>query len=333
LGLVAELLQKEVVRSEPLGGVTAGSAVAAVASDEVLYRGTVITANEGETAMIKFVDYGFTEEVPLTSIFTLPTSLTTVPVLALPICLSDTPDEPFSEEALTVTAEILAENTAINVTPVSWKGEVCVAMVTLEGGVDVRKRIPGFGGAEEEEKPVASGVRVASSRLEEGAQSLYVSVAVNPTEIYVQKEEWTQDLEEISTQLESEDSATPLTSSPAPGDFCIALSAEFEAKYRAQVISISPDGTILVRYCDYGNSESLPLANLSVLPESLAVKPALAVPCCLSEQKEWSPSKDGVLAGLAEQEVTVTPVEWKDDVCVCQITFEGANLVDKLMGM
>ena len=39
------------------------SLTAAVASDEVLYRGTVITANEGETAMIKFVDYGFTEEV------------------------------------------------------------------------------------------------------------------------------------------------------------------------------------------------------------------------------------------------------------------------------
>ena len=53
----------------------------------------------------------------------------------------------------------LAENTAITVTPVTWKGELCVAMVTLDGGVDVRKKIPGFCGAEEEAEVSYTGTR------------------------------------------------------------------------------------------------------------------------------------------------------------------------------
>ena len=71
-----------------------------------------------------------------------------MPVLALPISLSDLPTEPFTEEALTVAAEVLAENTEVLVTPQEWKGEVCVAMVAVKGA-DVRKKIPGFSCAEE----------------------------------------------------------------------------------------------------------------------------------------------------------------------------------------
>ena len=45
--------------------------------------------NGGETVKVKFVDYGNSEQVPLTSLATIPPHLLTLPVQAVRCCLHD----------------------------------------------------------------------------------------------------------------------------------------------------------------------------------------------------------------------------------------------------
>lgn len=73
-----------------------------------------------------------------------------------------------------------------------------------------------------------------------------------------------------------------------PGSLCIA---RFESGdglwYRAKVLhnsvkSYGADGRIVVRYCDFGNEESLGPESIRVLPRSLSTVPELAQHCALS---------------------------------------------------
>ncbi|UJR31993.1 hypothetical protein I4U23_019463 [Adineta vaga] len=70
---------------------------------------------------------------------------------------------------------------------------------------------------------------------------------------------------------------------PAIGDFCVARFSEDQHWYRARVVLIHSNESILIVFIDYGNSETKPANEIYPMQESLSRLPAMTVACTLAE--------------------------------------------------
>ena len=111
------------------------------------------------------------------------------------------------------------------------------------------------------------------------------SVAETPTLFYLQLSESYVGLEQLTTGMnefykkifEYEHKL----SRPQVGDFCAAKYSEDGVWYRARVSKVTTGGAEVI-FVDYGNSETISLANLKVLQSQFTSLPCIAIPCTLA---------------------------------------------------
>ena len=138
-----------------------------------------------------------------------------------------------------------------------------------------------------------SALKETSLSVEQRVQVL-VSAASSPGKFWVQQEQQTSQLEALLNSM------FDFFSSLADEKLCVqdvedgtvvaALFAEDESWYRGKV-SVSDSG-IQVFFLDHGNTETVTVENLRLLPEEFSQLPVQAIPCCLggvsAEDGEWS---------------------------------------------
>ncbi|XP_077992144.1 tudor domain-containing protein 1-like [Glandiceps talaboti] len=104
---------------------------------------------------------------------------------------------------------------------------------------------------------------------------------------------------------------------PKDGEIFAAQYSDDKQWYRARMKNVSPDGSVLVLFVDFGNEESMPTSRLRKLPDEMKQLPLQALKCCLAGieptniQSGWS--------GQAIDIVKQNMLERK-----CQVQYEKA---------
>ncbi|XP_043200653.1 uncharacterized protein LOC122369751 isoform X2 [Amphibalanus amphitrite] len=259
-----------------------GRPVAARFTDGAWYRALVRSVSPSELRVL-FVDYGNCEVVPRREVKRLKEEHCRLPAQAYSCRFAGV--EPAGGQWKTLDEKQLAKyfNGDMTVTASSdASGSVTAVEVTLSGqkvtdmlvadGLAVRPQ-PGqtlkqqhLGPFTGLPNPFRSGDKLA----------VFVSYIVTPDRLYCQLSERAADIEQLETQIETAvaDGGKPLGGSAAAGAGCLA---PFDGTfYRGVVVERTGDDAA-VHFVDYGNTETVPAAQLLECPESLRRLPAQAI--------------------------------------------------------
>ena len=120
----------------------------------------------------------------------------------------------------------------------------------------------------------------------EQSYHVYVVFYESPLNFWIQLVERESVLNELQESIGSEiTDSSESVARIALGTVCIAkfrdAESDFETYYRAVVTNILPDKRCTVLYVDYGNSETLSLNEVKVMPSRFRQLPSQAIQCCL----------------------------------------------------
>lgn len=156
---------------------------------------------------------------------------------------------------------------------------------------------------------------------------IFVVYALSPYQFWVQIKTDQEKLNvmqaEIVEEYNKNSESLKIKAKPVIDQIYGVLHPIFEVWYRAQVTKVCDDDTAVVHFIDYGDSYTVPFANICVLAKFFADIPAFATQCSLKKQpNEWSEA-------AVEKFVT----ECIDKVC--QVVFgkeeNGLTFVDSLL--
>jgi len=162
-----------------------------------------------------------------------------------------------------------------------------------------------------------SGMSIAPEEIL--SSTACVQVCYSPREVWVQPNQGAIiSMEERIRDLDID--TTPVTY-VNPGDNLLVL---FDLKWnRATVVSKYPNGSIFVRFNDYGNCADVTLDKVVILPESLIQPPPLAVKCALDGSDKYAFNLEKFQQVLFCQQLTVKVVKKTADHLV--VRFFRAN--------
>ena len=277
-----------------------GSLCVALFSDLSWYRGkfTQITTNR---VSIFYIDYGNTEDVPLSDVKSLDPQFCVLPAQALRCSLDGIAPlaGTWSPECVTKFQEAVLEQDV----------QVTFLRGTVSGcGFDVQLE---FKGQVISQKLIEDGLAkkkdqgsIPSFTVQRGERYRVIVTAVtSPQEFYALIVDKEGRLDILMDQIAQYCSSLP--PSPAStagtswktGNFVLAQFTEDQGWYRAVITKILQGGIKAeLRYIDYGNTETLPVSELRCLPQEFGVLPSQAVRCCLEGAQYYNYSSESLAA-------------------------------------
>ena len=164
-------------------------------------------------------------------------------------------------------------------------------------------------------------------------EPVYVTQTDSVASFWCQQVKYYSELDELMGNLE-----TFCNSKPAAADFSVhmACGAKFSGDgswYRAKVTAVYPD-SVEVLFVDYGNSEKVVKSDIRNLTEELTELPTQAIHCTL---ENYSTSTNQLTKKFLEMtsdvEVSMTSVEYQEDVTVVRLALTGGENVAEQLGL
>lgn len=277
---------------------------------------------------VQYVDYGNTENLPMSSIQPLMDNFTTFPFFALPCSLANItqPESPgWPDEAMKLIKEaiplfhrlsarvvgkrrgMLFVDFIISKDPPQYLSQLLInegfvqrsARSSRQGGETRREFQREFSQPQDESLLVnntfsSSPTRnLESSVFEPAIQSVAtldsfdakITDFASPNLFFIQilTPEKVQILKQLSEDLNSHyNGASYPPFQPQSNLMCVGLFSGSGDWCRAFIDSVTPDGSVLVHYLDYGNSEVLSSSQLRPLEKDFQQPPPMALRCSLS---------------------------------------------------
>ncbi|XP_050737035.1 tudor domain-containing protein 7B-like isoform X2 [Eriocheir sinensis] len=260
------------VKELEVGGIYVAS------HEESWFRVEVLEIREKE-AKTKFVDHGDIEIVPLPNLFHLEKQFYSLPPQALRCCLAGLEDAP-KEAAFQALMETLPMGKILVARVQRREEPYAIVLFDTSTSEDVNLNEKVF-------ESVAKHLVEPSLPPVGGLAEVYLTHASSSGIVYVQVETKTfkalDDLLKIAKRRTEE-----MLGEKVEVDLTKLYLARFSKDgewYRAAPrSSVDPDGTVLMNFVDFGNSEKVPLNNIKGLQKVsplLAKVPHQALPCCL----------------------------------------------------
>ena len=330
-GLLSQLTEA-VPSLIPCSTLTVGQAcVAMFSQDECLYRGRIVSIDHSQsTARVFFVDYGNSDVVPFSHIYSLPDKFRDAfPCQAIPCCLDCTsePSDGWTDAATAAFEELVMEE--MFVAEIREKrqmqgGESIVVVELLDGDILVRSRF----------EEALSMAAEHSNRTEPGAalplmpyppldidtcksfQAVVTHIS-NPSSFYVQPLSVEEALVSINENIDALLMGGRTSEIPVrdlhEGAPCLAKFSIDQQWYRG-VIEGRNTQRWKVHFVDYGNSEEISSqSDLTRLSPELLASPVLAIHCGLQGiapslgSKGWSRHTVSAFKEiLLDKEVSIT---------------------------
>lgn len=320
----------EVVSSlHPCSSPTVGQAcVAMFSQDDSPYRAQIMSVDHSQlSAKVYFVDYGNSDVVPFSRIYSLPDKFqSTFPCQAIPCCLDCTPSDGWTEAATAAFEDFVLEE--VFVAEIRGKkqmqGESIVVVELLDGDVLVRKRFEGALSVSAEHSGKADSSAALSllpyPPLDIDACMPFQAVVthiVNPSSFYVQPSSVEETLVGINECIDALLMGGKTSEIPVrdlrEGASCLAKYSVDQQWYRG-VIEGRSTQKWKVHFVDFGNSEEIDSqSDLTHLPPELLASPVLAIHCGLQGivpslgSKGWSRHTVSAFKEiLLDKEVSIT---------------------------
>eukprot|EP00057_Strongylocentrotus_purpuratus_P024551 XP_011679025.1 PREDICTED: tudor domain-containing protein 15 isoform X3 [Strongylocentrotus purpuratus] len=270
------------------------------------YRGSITTISD-KSAHVFFVDYGNSEEKPVSELMTPTPELLKIPQIALECSLDGVPKSPWQQDA----ADHLINASAEKELTCSFVSTTSPFVVHLKDNdvdlnADIVKLVKGV-----ESKVSDPVVSYASPQLASGVQAGYaVNVDATTGKIFIQLASATEQLDTITTLLESTYSSCSESEhqlQQLSGDqACCTKFTEDEQWYRG-IVMTTTSSTANVFFIDYGNSEEKQFSDLKAPTAELLKLPQAAIECRLIGLAEVPWQQDAVdhfLNITSEKELT-----------------------------
>ncbi|XP_012939180.1 uncharacterized protein LOC101858039 [Aplysia californica] len=301
--------------------------------DGTWYRGKVQQVAQ-ESASVFCVDYGFVKTVDVCDLKSSQPELLRRPPLAIECRLKGV--ENWTEDLRAKFTE-MTQDKVLNTTfftpeqpcRVSLARSIELDLLGLNAPVpdSPTKSSP------EKEQTVAGAVE---SKDESSGDSAYISHIDPDGTFYVQMVAQEDALASLADKLEEELAGTESSSLSDVGagmNLCAKFS-EDDMWYRAVVEQSTENGQYLVRFVDYGNTDTLGIDRLAATPDAakLSVTPSFASKCRLSGLSSGlTEDQAGQLRNLVvDREVKVEFVSQDNQIHLVSVTLDGKNLLDSL---
>jgi len=249
---------------------TCGYVVAEYLEDSQWYRAKLLEVNSDSTATVMFIDYGNTEIV--NKMVAMPTSVLSIPPLAIKCCLQEGIKLPEGEDSLTINIlEVLPNNQHL----VKLQSEETNGIKEPTTCDEVPVMSPPSTAI-----PVKEAKTLSTECLSVGTPcEVIVSHVEGPAMFFVQLLQRASLLDEVmGTLAEHCCNVAAATVTPLKGMMCGALFGDDGAWYRARVVSLVGDNVTLF-YVDYGNTDVVCMTDIRPISEELCMLPAQAIKC------------------------------------------------------
>ena len=330
---------------KPAGSFTPAVGKACVAQcmeDNMWYRATVTDVPSVTETRVLFVDYGNTEKLPTSRVRPLVTEFQSLSVQAFKCCLAGlTKDLPPDSRQL--FKEMSPAEVKWTCT-VDSKTEGCYSVTLAHNNNCLNAQMIGrYGGemaAVEKTTPLtqitpapgSTSRKFAPAEIPDCKASAYLTATIDPTQFYVQlvgTDTAAQSLaEKLLADYEALGPQDHAVSDIIVGQACIAKFSEDEAWYRAYITAVTGD-TSTVCFIDYGNSESVSIANIKQPMADYMDIPAMAIECRLNVDRPaggWSEADVAKLASLTENGDKVLEVEFLGTSTPCAVRLWDGDL-------
>ena len=290
--------------------------------DDYWYRATVTKILPDNRLEILYVDYGNSEVTTFDRTCHLLPQFLEYPVQAFKCRLAGVSGTS-NPEVLLRFRQLVEEQPLTAV--VKNRGEyIEVELFNTEMQVDVNEEIQKLIGS----KPSVPGLREATAaefpttKVPTGEVGVYMTHVDTPSNFWVQKTSDESEVQAMADRLFEEYNSLATTESQliaaSVGTACMAKYSEDGAWYRATIEQIN--GTLVsVRFVDYGNTDTVAIAELKTISTDLLSIVPYSIHCRLYGVKEpeggWKEDQVAVLEGL-EMEVQATFIKDVDPAAV-----------------
>ena len=276
------------------------------------YRGAVLAVN-ADVASVHFFDFGNTEDVNFADVAQITDdSILGCPILGVECRLDVGPD--WKKDSLVLFAPVL-----MTVVESGGDGPTLVELFNPETGVSLT------------EKRIESGARATALvtmadltmyNIPPGRVRVRVSDASSPHNVTVQvlQDDSLTALQALGDALAACFTEYRGSYAPQCGEIVCAKFALDNAWYRAEVVSVTDDAGISVRFVDFGNSDTLNSESVAKITPELCAYPVLGIKCQLAgvggmaNDRSWDP------AAVRPFEVLTLTVESDDgDGCAIKL--------------
>ncbi|KAK3090131.1 hypothetical protein FSP39_009383 [Pinctada imbricata] len=317
--------------------------VAMYSEDERWYRGEIVSIAD-EDLEVHFVDYGNSENVNKSKVKAIKPEFMKLPSQSVKCCLrglkpvnnswSDKAVEEFEGLTMDKTLSLHVKSYAA--------GAYIVDLEDKEGDVDVGAKMVELGYCELQlpespGKPTKSSVAnpFPSLDMSEGEKfTAFVSWVENPQDFWIQPADKESELEELGAKVQDLYSGeTGALEKVEVGLPVIAQFSEDDAWYRAYIEAKKAD-KLMVRFVDYGNTDTLGTESLRQPSEELLKVPAQALNCSLVGirplQSTWNSDSKDIMEEMVKDGATVH-LKSKDDVWMVDMDVNGTSVAEELI--
>lgn len=250
-------------------------------------RGKVVKLSQNE-AVVQFVDFGYTDTVGTSKLFTLDKVYCGVPCQAIHCSLHALPAtlERDSSDVIECFKALTCDQ-ALQVEKVSASDGIYFVKIS-SNGTEIIKKIEAslMATSNNSPSPVTKFSTLQTLNIPNESTDEYVNVrlshVVSPDKLFLHLvfEPYFSQLANLMSW--SYKNLQPFDCRLQLDDVCIALFLEDESWYRARIIDSSQDDVYVLHFFDFGNTETVAVDNVRVCPEGLLSLPVMALECSLS---------------------------------------------------
>ena len=264
-------------------------------ADDEWYRGEITSVVSSQTANVRFIDYGNSETLNISSMREISSELLKEPKYAVHCSLDhgglkwkDNAVEEFLGKTTDKVLNMAVKNNKAGKLVIELRDETDAnvtsnLIITNQSSVSRPNEAPQ---ARLETEAVNSMPNDAAKCFPESEIrcdveiGFYVSHVNSLSDFYIQDASQSDPLDEMMQQLEKTPKQAGFFKTAKLGMACMTEFSEDNGLYRAEVESVK-GSTVLVRFVDYGNTEDKNLTDLYSLPGELLNTSPFAVNCCL----------------------------------------------------
>uniref|UniRef100_A0A8C3QF86 Tudor domain containing 1 n=1 Tax=Cyanoderma ruficeps TaxID=181631 RepID=A0A8C3QF86_9PASS len=285
--------------------------------DNLWYRAAVTAYASEDTVLVDYMDYGNSDSLPLARLRPIIPSLMDLPAQAIRCSLAGVkpPLGTWTSEGISYMKKLVKDKvltvkvvdkessgSVVELTDASGTPAVNISSLLIKEGCAAEKlsmASPAARGSDDEQasedttkKRMCKWIKLTLNQT----LSVIVCTVYNPGEFYCQISN-THELLALNSLNKSLseycEKTPPDVFEPENGDPCCAFYSEDGNWYRGVVQNVTSDGSVRVRFVDYGNTEEVPLDNIRQISASFLNLPFQAIKCWLSGIKpgnsKWNP--------------------------------------------
>jgi len=260
--------------------------LAKFSEDNSWYRAEVVTLQESDgLVVVRFVDFGNSDTVSLSSLLPISKELFKVPLVSFTCALYGVPFAAFSDANIVKALTSMTQSKKLLCKIVSHVPLIVDISDTVDpSGLTLVEQLCYPGSLHN--ISASDNIRVPLAIIPTDDYMVgMVTEAKGPREFYMQvvSSKIIPAFQKMCAKLEECKELPPATDPIYIGQLVCSLSTAYNTCYRARIIGLPSDEEATVHFVDFGNQETIPLTQVWPMKNEFQYIPFMSVRCCLVE--------------------------------------------------